>query len=284
MTRPLARGPLPERGARGPHDGRASRRLGAALRGTAILVGGLCAVGVTGCATVSQHNLDRPVRTRTEQAPAGRWEVTGQAEILKDDRGAVTAVRVAASRDRACRITDVHTVDRTVWTERVMQNEQRSRVLGYTIGGLGAAGAVTNVAVAVQTDDKDAREVLTILGSIGAFLSISLITMIVREFGAIDTETHVGLVDLPASRHGRCDQGPPAGARVRLLRTRDSAIAEGVVSPEGTVTLPVDAASLRGDAVYALEVDGAIVTHVEIPSAPPADLAPARGDSAEKER
>lgn len=260
MTRPAARG--------------ASRGRGAVLRGTAILVSGLCAVGAAGCAEVLQHNLDRPVRTRTEQTPTGGWEVTGQAEIVKDDRGAVTGVRVATSRDRACRIIDVHTVDRTVWTERVMPNEQRSRVLAYTIGGLGAAGAVTNIAVAAQTGDDDTREVLTILGGIGAFLSISLITMIVREFTAIDTETHVGLVDLPEPRHGRCDARPPAGARVRLLRTRDSAIAEGLVSPEGTVTLPVDAASLRGDSVYALEVDGAVVTHVEIPSAAPAEPAP----------
>lgn len=245
----------------------AARSGGRLVHVMGLLAGLFCLAGSTGCATVTQHDRDTLVRTRTERKPLSDWTFAGLGALVKGQAGEAQAVSVSATRDRACSITEIRTVDRTVETERTLQNQRQGRILAYTVGSLGAVNAVTGTVIAAQMERESDREPFIAQAAVGAFLSISLITMIVREFGAIDTETHVGLVDLPESRRGRCDKQPAAGARVRLLRTRSEVASEAAAAPDGTVTLPLDPASLTGDAVYALEVDGVIVSHIEIPAA-----------------
>jgi hypothetical protein len=240
----------------------AGRRWARALGLAAALV---CLAGASGCAEVQQHNRDTLLRSRVERKPLSDWRFAGLGSLVKDQAGEVRSVSVTAEKDRACLIADVRTVDRTIVTERTLQNARRSRIAAYLMGGLGAANAVTAVALATQVENDTDKDVLIAQATIGAFLSISLITMIVREFGAIDSETHVGEVDLRSERRDRCDRQAAVGARVRLLRTKRAAVSEGVVAPGGKVTLPVEPAALQGDAIYALEVDGVVVGYIEIP-------------------
>lgn len=234
-----------------------------------ILAGFLALAGATGCSQVALVNRDTVVRSRTEKTLLSDWTFVGSGTLARADPGEPRLVNASAYQDKACTLTDIKVVDRTAVTERRLQNEERSRRMAYTMGGLGAAGAVTNIVVATQTRDPDVVTVLGVLAGVGFYLSISLVVQIIREFDAIDTETHVGEVELREARRARCEGRPSVGARVRLLRTKADAVAAGVTDDKGAVQLPVTAVT-GGDAIFALEVDGVIVSHIEIPTAKPA--------------
>jgi hypothetical protein len=239
---------------------------GRAARGAGVGIGLVCLASALGCANLKQTNRDTHVGARTEKKPIGGWEYTGQVSVDMDSGRWPAEVHVHADKDRPCLTTTISVVDRTVVNERTMPNARASRQMAYTIGGFGAAGAVTNLVVGAQMKDAADSEVFSVLAGVGMFLSISLITMIVRELSAIDTETHVGHVELPLTVRGRCDRQAPAGARVRLLRSRSEVVAEGVLPARGPLKLVLTGEPPTADAIHAVEVDGVIVTHVEIPA------------------
>ena len=255
---------------------RASPKRGGSAISTAIIASVLALAGGTGCSQVTQHNRDTVVRSRTEKTLLSDWTFVGSGTLARDVPGEPRVVTASAYRDKACTLTDIKTVDRTAVVERTMGNEERSRRMAYTMGSLGAAGAVTNIVVMSQTSDPDLVNVLGVLAGVGVYFSISLVVQIIREIEAIDTETHVGEVELREARRSRCDGGPAAHARVRLLRKRGEPVAEGVTDDKGAVRLPVTGVTgvTGGDAIFALEVDGVIFNHIEIPAPkPPAGVA-----------
>ena len=95
------------------------------------------------------------------------------------------------------------------------------------------------------------------LAGIGTYLSIALFVQIGREIEAIDSEEHIGVLDVQESRRTRCDAQPAAGARVRLVRAGAPLLSEGTVDAKGEVVLPFDPSAVRSDAIFTIEVDGA---------------------------
>lgn len=236
-------------------------------------------VGSAGCAKVAHTNRDTLVRTRTEKKVLSGWSFTAAEVQAKEGPLSTRAVTASLQRDRACLLTEIRTVDRTVVTERTYEGMKRARIMSYTMGSLGAASAITNVYVATQAKSKDVQTVAGVFAGIGAYMSLMFVVQLAFELAVIDSESHVGLVDLSESRPSRCDAGPAEGARVRLLRTRSVAVAEGVADAKGNVHLPVDVGADTGDAIYALEVDGVIVRHVEVPGGKPPAVPAAKPDA-----
>lgn len=240
---------------------------GSSARFVRLAVGLGVACAAMGCAeTVVNVDRDRLISSRTERKPAGDWVIAAQLNATRDASGAVTGVTISATRDRPCTVTEIKTVDRTILHQREMTNPRLSRAIGYTAGSIGAASAVTLIAAATRTQNKADQEGLAVGAGVSAYLSIGLITILVREILAIDTETHVGRIDLAEARRDRCDRGAATGLPVRLLRTKNEAIAEGVLGPAGTATLPVLAEKLAGDTICGVEIGGVLVGHIEIPA------------------
>ncbi len=208
--------------------------------------------------------------SRTLRALAADWTFDAQAQLVADSEGRLSSVPVAVHKDKACVVTEIRTVDRTFVTHKTMQNELRSRRMAYTMGTSGLAGAIPSYVVAATTGDEGERLAFGVLAGIGTYLSITLFIQIGREIEAIDSEEHIGILDLPEQRRQRCDTQPAAGARVRLVRAGAPTAAEGVADAKGNVVLPVDPNGLHGEPIYAVEVDGKVVQHVELTAPKPA--------------
>jgi hypothetical protein len=224
----------------------------------------------TGCAEVRQYNRDTVLSSKTLRTLAADWSFGAAPQLAVDSDGRLSSVQVAVQKDKACVVNEVREVDRTLVTEKRMLNEVRSRRMGYTIGGLGATGALPAYILAVQTKNDDERLLFGVIAGIGTYLSITMIIQIAREFDAIDHEEHLGKLDLYEKRRERCDLQPAAGVRVRLVRAGAPALAEGVADAKGGVVLAVEPGAIRSDAIYAVEVDGKVVQHVELAAPKPA--------------
>ena len=223
-----------------------------------------------GCASVRQYNRDVPVSARTLRELAADWSFDARPRLPADSPERPSSLGVSVTRDKACVITQIRTVDRTVVTEKTLLNEKRSRNMAYPIGALGLAGAIPNYVLAIRTNDEDERLLFGTLAGIGTYLSIALFVQIGRELQAIDSEEHIGILEVQERQRTRCDAQPAAGARVRLVRAGAPVLSEGIVDSKGEVVLPLDPGAVRSDAIFTIEVDGRAVQHVELTAPKPA--------------
>ncbi len=258
-----------------------------------------------GCATIKVTYRDKEISRRSERKLLSDWTFSALPSPRPEYPRDAATTSMTVQKDKACSLTDIRRVDRTEVIERTFENERLGRILGYSMGATGAAGAVTNIYFATQARDKDAEIAFGVLGGIGTYFSIALVMRLVFEFSSMDTESRLGAVDVKETKLSRCENAPAAYAKVRLLPMaggkplrgssapvnpasvsengsmspleKSAEVIESLADKDGTAVFPMDPLKQKTPATYAVEVNGTVVTHVEIPASPPATSVAAPG-------
>jgi hypothetical protein len=217
----------------------------------------LC-LGLTGCPIYMIREKpvphDEPVREYESVEVSKKTEVVAFVPSVDDCDSDSVRVRVSVKEEHTCKRTEHRIVDRTMVTEREVDDRPLLlQIMGYTFGALGfdalVSGAIT---VGVHEDESTDSENDPVMMAGGALLALGIlgtlygIANVSYDLAAIDTSEHVGLVEMPFSSSSEtCESRPYAGQLVVLRAPTGEVLFSGLVPPEGVLEQQVPRERIR---------------------------------------